>query len=244
MQAFRMTKPAKAKKIAKIEQIEEKAPETGDSGLVIVEEPTAEIIQITQGSWKNMTESLEILEAKVKHMKTQAEQKDKTIAFNKEMNDGRAKMLADTMLKQKILEQELDRLNNVLNVSHQCSDTVVPTDFTARMVELEKETGRFTKPVEITVARAYEVEAVYSQTLGIALGREASVLYATTRYSIYDKFPNLTEAQQNVKKICSTNNIYKEFADLNALIRELMLTGRNDKKWTMNYRDGLYTLAR
>ncbi|CBY10890.1 unnamed protein product [Oikopleura dioica] len=200
-----MTKPAKAKKTA---QIEQNAIETGEGGaLVIVEEPTAETIQITKAEWQEIKVNMEILEAKVKHLRTQMEQKDK------KMGEDAGRYHAET------------------------------GNTETRIGQTEQRSQRLS-PMQRYIARAYEVEAVYAQTLGIALGREASVLYATTRYSIYDKFPQLTEDQQNVKKICSTNNIYKEFADLNTLIRELMLTGRNDKKWTINYRDGLYTLAR
>ncbi|CBY12291.1 unnamed protein product [Oikopleura dioica] len=111
MQAFRMTKPAKTKKTAPIQEDARHAGESGE--LVIVEEPTAETITITKAEWNKVTVDLEILEAKFKHIKAQTEQKDKKIEFNKEMNDERAKMFADTMLKQKMLEQD-----NVLSVSH------------------------------------------------------------------------------------------------------------------------------
>ncbi|CBY34548.1 unnamed protein product [Oikopleura dioica] len=130
-----------------------------------------------------------------------------------------------------------------LVVSHQHNDCIVPTDYTRRLLELEKLTGSFSKPTEITVSQAYEVEAVYANMLAMTLGREARCLYNATKFSLYDQYPDLTAEQRNVKLVPPEASVYKEFADLNHLVKELMAEGRDKRKWSLNYRDGMYLVA-
>ena len=203
---FRMSKKAPSKKHTQaemqIEQVKSKKTKqtdqetredmAGSSGLVIVEEPTAEIVQVSQEEWKKMTLKVQEMEKNFMTLKNQVtfadmkikkdgeehlgnakliaealEKTNKKVKFNKEMQDEKAKLLAEALEKNKKLEESLELLESKLNILHECNDSVVPTDNTTRMMELEKETGRFTRAVEITIERAYEIEAVYGQTLPI-----------------------------------------------------------------------------
>jgi hypothetical protein len=108
--------------------------------------------------------------------------------------------LVDAISKaQEALREDLDVVETQLVVSHNHNDTIVPTDYTRRLMELEKLTGSFAKPVSISVSQAYEIESVYSNMLAMTLGREARCLYAATKFSLFDQYPDLTAEQRNVK---------------------------------------------
>ncbi|CBY09324.1 unnamed protein product [Oikopleura dioica] len=173
----------------------------------------------------------------------QPEISDKVMEERVKTLETKAKLLDTLVEAQEALRQDVDLVETQLVVSHQHNDVIVPTDYTRRLLELEKVTGSFAKPIQISVSQAYEVEAVYANMLAMTLGRKTRCLYNATKYSLYDQYPDLTGEQRDVKLIPLEASVYKEFADINYLVKELMTEGKDRRKWSLNFRDGMYLVA-